>query len=285
MSHTQPCTIPDVQSLEDARRIPINQVGIKGIRHPIRVKDRSDGEQRTIATFNMYVNLPHHFKGTHMSRFVQLLNEQEREMHVLSFQDLLVTMTHRLEAEAGHITMSFPYFINKQAPVTGVESLMDYEVELLGDYRAERPEISVKVVVPVTSLCPCSKEISAYGAHNQRSHVTVGVTTQAFVWLEELVELVESEASCELFGLLKRPDEKYVTERAYDNPKFVEDMVRDVAARLQRDTRVLAYSVESENFESIHNHSAYARIEVDKRRAVPASMGERILNDEGASGG
>lgn len=256
--------IPDVQSSADTRRLAINKVGIKDIRHPIRVKDRSAGEQHTIATFNMYVNLPHNFKGTHMSRFVEILNRHEREISVTSFKDMLVETTRRLEAQAGHIEMSFPYFVNKSAPISGVQSLMDYAVTLIGEYRDNRPAIYIRVVVPVTSLCPCSKQISDYGAHNQRSHVTLKVRTRGFVWIEELIDLVEEEASCELYGLLKRPDEKYVTERAYDNPKFVEDMVRDVAARLNTDDRIRAYMVESENFESIHNHSAYAMIEHDK---------------------
>jgi GTP cyclohydrolase I len=256
-----------VQSSKDTRQIAINKVGIKDIRHPVRVKDRSDGEQHTVANFNMYVNLPHNFKGTHMSRFVEILNSHEKEIGVESFKDMLQEMTARLEAQAGHIEMNFPYFVNKQAPVSGVRSLLDYDVTLIGEIRNGKPELYVKVVVPVTSLCPCSKKISDRGAHNQRSHVTVQVRTRGFVWIEEIIDLVEEEASCELFGLLKRPDEKHVTERAYDNPKFVEDMVRDVAVRLNGDERFSAYVVESENFESIHNHSAYALIEHDKESA------------------
>ncbi len=260
-------TIADVQSSADTRRIPIDKVGIKDIRHPVQVRDRSGGEQHTIANFNMYVNLPHDFKGTHMSRFVEILNNHEYEIGVDSFKQMLFEMTERLEAEAGHIEMAFPYFVNKTAPVSGVPSLIDYQVTFVGEIRSGRPCMLIKVVVPVTSLCPCSKEISAYGAHNQRSHVTVTVRTRGFVWIEDLIDIVENEASCELYGLLKRPDEKYVTEKAYDNPKFVEDMVRDVAARLNQDERVGAYVVESENFESIHNHSAYAMIEKDKEEA------------------
>jgi len=252
-----------VQSRADTRRIPINRVGIKDISHPVRVKDRSAGEQHTIATFNMYVNLPHNFKGTHMSRFVEILHA-EREISVESFGTMLERMTQRLEADAGHIEMTFPFFVMKKAPVTGVESLMDYRASLIGERRNGRNEMWVKVVVPVTSLCPCSKKISAYGAHNQRSHITITAKLRRHMWIEELIEIAESEASCELYGILKRPDEKYVTERAYENPKFVEDMVRDVAARLNADDRIAAYVVESENFESIHNHSAYALIERDK---------------------
>ncbi|MDH5183623.1 MAG: GTP cyclohydrolase FolE2 [Gammaproteobacteria bacterium] len=257
-------TIADVQNSQDTRQIPINKVGIKDIRHPIKVSDRSGGEQHTIANFNMYVNLPHNFKGTHMSRFVEILNNHERELTVKSFKEMLSEMIERLEAEAGHIEMSFPYFVNKKAPVSGVESLMDYDVTFIGEIKNGTPEMSLKVLVPVTSLCPCSKKISDYGAHNQRSHVTITIKTKDFVWIEDIIDLVEKEASCELYGLLKRPDEKQVTERAYDNPKFVEDMVRDVAARLNEDDRINYYMVESENFESIHNHSAYALIEKDK---------------------
>ena len=255
--------IEDVQGHADTRRLPINRVGIKDIRHPVRVKDRSAGEQHTIANFNMYVSLPHNFKGTHMSRFVEILHG-EREISVESFRAMLEKMTQRLEADAGHIEMTFPFFVMKKAPVSGVESLMDYHASLVGERRNGRTEMWVRVVVPVTSLCPCSKKISAYGAHNQRSHVTINAKIRSHLWIEEIIEIAESEASSELYGILKRPDEKYVTERAYDNPKFVEDMVRDVAARLNEDARIAAYTVESENFESIHNHSAYALIERDK---------------------
>jgi GTP cyclohydrolase I len=267
--------IADVQSSADSRRIAIDKVGIKDIRHPVRVRDRSDGEQHTVASFNMYVHLPHNFKGTHMSRFVQILNGHERELSVTSFKEMLREMAESLESKAGHIEMSFPYFVSKKAPVTGVPSLLDYDVTFIGEISNGKPEMYIKVVVPVTSLCPCSKEISDYGAHNQRSHVTVQVRSKGFIWIEELIELVEREASCELFGLLKRPDEKRVTERAYDNPKFVEDMVRDVAGKLNSDDRVGAYRVESENFESIHNHSAYAMIERDKD--AEARMAEASL--------
>lgn len=264
MSKDKKTTMEDVQNSKDTRHIPINKVGIKDIRHPVRVADRTGGEQHTIANFNMYVNLPHNFKGTHMSRFVEILNNHEREISVKSFKEMMVEMTERLEAESGHVEMSFPYFVNKTAPVSKVQSLMDYEVTFIGDILKGDNHMTLKVQVPVTSLCPCSKKISEYGAHNQRSHVTVTVKINDFIWIEEIIDLVEEEASCELYGLLKRPDEKAITERAYDNPKFVEDMVRDVAARLNADDRISAYIVESENFESIHNHSAYALIEKDK---------------------
>ena len=265
MSETKP--MEDVQSSEDTRQIPINKVGIKDIRHPVRVADRSGDEQNTIANFNMYVNLPHNFKGTHMSRFVEILNNHEREITVKSFKEMMVEMTERLEADSGHVEMSFPYFVNKKAPVSGVMSLMDYDVTFIGDFVDGDNQFTLKVLVPVTSLCPCSKKISDYGAHNQRSHVTVTAKLKDFMWIEEIIDLVEQEASCELYGLLKRPDEKAITERAYDNPKFVEDMVRDVAARLNAEDRIVSYVAESENFESIHNHSAYALIEKDKTKS------------------
>ena len=257
--------IADVQSSPDTRRIAIDRVGIKAIRHPVVVADKSDGVQHTIAVFNMYVNLPHNFKGTHMSRFVEILNSYEREISVESFQTILREMTARLETDSGHIEMTFPYFINKSAPVSQVKSLLDYEVTFIGEIKNGEYFFTMKVLVPVTSLCPCSKKISDYGAHNQRSHVTISVRTNSFVWIEDIIRIAETNASCELYGLLKRPDEKYVTEKAYDNPKFVEDMVRDVAEVLNHDTRIDAYVVESENFESIHNHSAYALIEKDKK--------------------
>lgn len=254
----------DVQSSEDLRAIAINKVGIKDILHPVQVKDRAGQVQHTVANFNMYVDLPHHFKGTHMSRFVEILNNHEWEITVDSFKTMLTEMTARLDADCGHIEMSFDYFVNKKAPASGVQSLLDYKVSMIGAHKNGVNTINVKVLVPVTSLCPCSKKISDYGAHNQRSHVTVNVQTDDFIWIEEIIDIVEKQASCELYGLLKRPDEKIVTERAYDNPKFVEDIVRDIAAQLNSDDRIKSYIVESENFESIHNHSAYALIEKDK---------------------
>ncbi|MCB5186338.1 GTP cyclohydrolase FolE2 [Methylobacillus gramineus] len=258
--------IEDVQNTPDTRQLAIDKVGIKSIRHPVKVKDKTGGVQHTVATFNMYVFLPHNFKGTHMSRFVEILNTNEREISVDSFESILRAMVERLDADSGHVEMTFPYFVNKAAPVSGVESLSDYEVTFVGEINKGKYDITVKVVVPVTSLCPCSKKISDYGAHNQRSHVTVTALINDFIWVEDIIRLVEDQASCEVYGLLKRPDEKYVTERAYDNPKFVEDIVRDVAAQLNAQKKIVAYTVESENFESIHNHSAYALIEKDKRK-------------------
>lgn len=262
---TIPNTIEDVQNTVDTRHIAIDKVGIKAIRHPVLVKDKSGGEQHTVAMFNMYVHLPQQFKGTHMSRFVEILNMNEHAISIESFETILREMVKRLEAESGHVEMTFPYFVNKAAPISGVKSLLDYEVTFIGAIKNDDIEITVKVLVPVTSLCPCSKKISDYGAHNQRSHVTVTALINDFIWIEDIINLVEKQASCELYSLLKRPDEKYVTERAYDNPKFVEDMVRDVAAQLNAEKRIVAYTVDSENFESIHNHSAYALIENDKR--------------------
>lgn len=253
-------SIEDVQNLPDIRQLAIDKVGIKAIRHPVKVKDKTGGAQHTVATFNMYVHLPHNFKGTHMSRFIEIINANEREISVENFQMILNEMANRLEAKSGHIEMTFPYFINKSAPVSGVKSLLDYEVTFIGEVNNGQHDIQVKVLIPVTSLCPCSKKISAYGAHNQRSHVTVTLALKEFMWIEDMIAMVEAQASSELYGLLKRPDEKYVTERAYDNPKFVEDMVRDIATAFNKEPRIRNYIVECENFESIHNHSAYACI-------------------------
>ena len=201
-----------------------------------------------------------------MSRFVEILNNHEYEITVKSFKRMIEEMTELLNAESGNVEMTFPYFVNKAAPVSGVESLMDYVVSFIGKIENGKPEVLVKVEVPVTSLCPCSKNISDYGAHNQRSRITACVEMNDFIWIEELLEVIEKVASCELYGLLKRPDEKYVTEKAYDNPKFVEDLVRDIAVEFNNDDRIAAYTVESENFESIHNHSAYAMLTCDKKK-------------------
>ena len=244
--------------------MPINKVGIKDIRHPFSFVDKDKHQQATVGTFNMSVNLPHHQKGTHMSRFVALLNEDCQQLSLRGFASLLENMTKRLEADTGYLTTEFLYFINKSAPVTGVKSLLDYQVKLDGQWSKDDVKIKIKVVIPVTSLCPCSKKISEYGAHNQRSHITVEAYTDGQIFIEDIIQLVEKQASSELYSLLKRPDEKYVTELAYDNPKFVEDVVRDIAYALNEDDRVLAYTLEAENFESIHNHSAYAVIENNK---------------------
>lgn len=258
--------MPDVQSTPDTRQIPIQRVGVRGVRYPFSF-ETPQGVQATVGTFNLDVHLPADQKGTHMSRFVALLEHQKAPLSLAGFTGLVEDMLQRLEAEAGRIEVTFPYFINKTAPVSGVQSLLDYEVTLIGEIRGGKSTLSMKALVPVTSLCPCSKQISQYGAHNQRSHITMHVELAADLPVEELVRMAEEEASCELWGLLKRPDEKFVTERAYENPKFVEDLVRDIAMRLNQDERIVAYVLEAENFESIHNHSAYAVIERDKRKA------------------
>ena len=252
--------IEDVQNTVDKRHLDIDQVGIRSIKHPVEVKDKKGGVQHTVANFNMYVHLPHNFKGTHMSRFVEILNENDDAISVESFEKILKKMLVRLEANSCDLEMTFPYFINKEAPVSKVKSLLDYEVSFIGKIINGVFTNTTKVIIPVTSLCPCSKNISDYGAHNQRSHVTVTIETNKFVWIEDIIDIVEKQASCELYGLLKRPDEKYVTEKAYDNPKFVEDMVRDIAKDLKAHKKINNFIVESENFESIHNHSAYALI-------------------------
>ena len=253
----------DVQSSADHRKINIDKVGVKGVRHPVKIRDRSGEDQASVAEFNMYVYLPHNFKGTHMSRFLEILESQEKYISVKSFKDMLPAMSKHLESDAGVIEMTFPYFVEKSAPISGVKSLMDYQIDFIGQIKNGISDITLKVTVPVTSLCPCSKKISDYGAHNQRSHITITATTSdtdEILWIEDLIDVAEKSASCELYGLLKRPDEKYVTERAYDNPKFVEDIVRDVAHALNQDSRISRYTVEAENFESIHNHSAYALV-------------------------
>ncbi len=256
--------IEDVQNHPDTRNIPINKVGIKGIRHPFSFVDKNGHQQSTVGTFQMSVNLPHHQKGTHMSRFVALLNEDCQQLSIQQFPALLQKMTQLLEADTGYMTADFLYFINKSAPITGVKSLLDYQIQLSGSWSDGRSNITIKVLVPVTSLCPCSKKISDYGAHNQRSHITVEAITDGHIHVEDLIDLIEQQASSQLYSLLKRPDEKFVTEQAYDNPKFVEDVVRDIANALNNDERILAYTLEAENFESIHNHSAYAVIENNK---------------------
>ncbi len=255
--------LPDVQGSPDQRHLAIQRVGIKGVRHPVTIRNQAGESQHSVGLWNMDVHLPEAVKGTHMSRFVALLEERSGVLDIRAFRTLLATMIGKLNAEAGRIDVKYPFFITKAAPVSGVQSLLDIEVMLTGRIAQGRTDVSVTVVVPVTSLCPCSKQISDYGAHNQRSHVTIeaGLGDHDEIAVEELVRIAEEEASCEVYGLLKRPDEKYVTERAYDNPKFVEDLIRDVVQRLNDEPRIGRYVVEVENFESIHNHSAYARIE------------------------
>lgn len=257
--------MPDVQSSVDHRNIAIDRVGIRGVRHPIQVKTEA-GVQPSVAVIDLDVSLPGDKKGTHMSRFIALLQDQKSPIDAQQMRSMTSQMLPLLEAEAGQISLKYTHFINKTAPVSGVQSLLDYDVTWLALAKKVNGEVQVdlrlQAVVPVTSLCPCSKEISEYGAHNQRSHVTMTVelSPTSVLTIEDLVKIAEAEASCELWGLLKRPDEKFVTERAYDNPKFVEDLVRDVAGRLKSDARIQSFVVEAENFESIHNHSAYALI-------------------------
>lgn len=258
--------MPDVQSSTDHRNIPIDRVGIRGVRHPVSVVTPT-GVMPSVATFDLDVALPADKKGTHMSRFIALLQDHAQPVNADSLRELVAKMLDLLEAKAGQISLRYTHFVNKTAPVSGVQSLLDYDIcwNVFAKKDGEKvlTDLRLQAIVPVTSLCPCSKEISEYGAHNQRSHVTMNIELApgAGLTVEDLVKIAEAEASSELWGLLKRPDEKYVTERAYDNPKFVEDLVRDVAARLKADARIKSYVVEAENFESIHNHSAYALIQ------------------------
>ena len=258
--------LPDIQNRQDSRGIAIDKVGIKDFRLPVHVRDRNNIGQHTVAECSMYVNLPDNFKGTHMSRFAEILHTEEFEVTLDSLKTTLSAMTVSLEARDAYIELAFPYFIKKSAPVSGISSMMDYKVTLIGELVNEKYSIFIKAVVPITSLCPCSKEIARYGAHNQRSYVTVTAEIKRFVWFEEIIRIVEQAGSCEVYGILKRPDEKYVTETAYENPKFVEDIVRDIAVELNKESRVVAYEIMSENVESIHNHSALAVITHDKRK-------------------
>ena len=256
-------TIPDVQSYQDTREIAIDEVGIKDLKHPIVFKD-GDATQHTIANVYMAVSLPADRKGTHMSRFVKLLNDEIDEISITDMPALLSNMTELLAAEEGIIEFEFPYFLTKTAPVSGLKSKIDYGLHIQArrariDNKMEN-KIFLSVTVPVTSLCPCSKEVAAYSAHNQRSHIIITVDESTRLTAQALIRIAEKQASSELYGLLKRSDEKFVTEHAYDHPKFVEDMVRDVAAELKDHEDVFGFVVETENFESIHNHSAYASI-------------------------
>jgi GTP cyclohydrolase I len=253
----------DIQNHKDDRNIDIDQVGVKGIRYPITVLDKNMGEQQTVAEINMYVNLPRYYKGTHMSRFVEILNEHSRRISLQNFSEILDEMKERLNAESAHMEITFPYFINKTAPISGSEGLMEYKCTFKGSLN-KGSDVVTMIRVPISTLCPCSKEISDFGAHNQRGEVRLQVRFKRFIWIEDLIRLVEESASSDVYSVLKREDEKYVTERAYNNPKFVEDIVRDIAQKLNGDSNITWFSVESENFESIHNHSAYAYVEKHK---------------------
>ena len=254
--------LPDTQNTKDIRNIVINQVGIKDILHPINFVNRNNESYPTVANFTMTVRLPENVKGTHMSRFIEILNDGECSFGIDTFMNLVQTVADKLDSSDAQIIVDFPFFRNKKAPSSGVESLLDYKVALTGTVVNGEPELTLKVVVPVTSLCPCSKSISKYGAHNQRSHITIEAKAAKgeTIYLEDLIDLAEEKASSELYAILKRDDEKVVTERAYENPAFVEDIVRDIAVELNANKKVNFYCLESENFESIHNHSAYALI-------------------------
>jgi GTP cyclohydrolase I len=255
----------DIQNQKDHRNIAIDKVGVKNIRYPITVLDKAIKTQQTVAAINMYVDLPKDYKGTHMSRLVEILNEHDRMISIKNFSDILSTMKKRLNAESAHIEISFPYFIMKTSPATRSPGLMEYQCTFEGSLNKGK-DLIVMIQVPITTLCPCSKEISAHGAHNQRGNVKLQVRFKKFVWIEDLIKLVEECASCEVYSVLKREDEKYVTEKAYQNPKFVEDIVRDIAEKLENDNNIIWFAVESENFESIHNHNAYAYIERSKEK-------------------
>ena len=254
--------LPDTQNTKDIRNIVINQVGIKDILHPIKFVNRDNESHPTVANFTMTVRLPENVKGTHMSRFIEILNDGDCSFGIGTCMNLVQTVADKLDSSDAQIIVDFPFLRNKKAPSSSVESLLDYKVTLTGTIVNDEPELTLKVVVPVTSLCPCSKSISKYGAHNQRSHITIEAKAAKgeTIYLEDLIDLAEDKASSELYAILKRDDEKVVTERAYENPAFVEDIVRDIAVELNTNKKVYFYCLESENFESIHNHSAYSLI-------------------------
>jgi len=254
-------SLPDTQNQKDVREIPINKVGVKNLKYPIALKDKENEIQHTIATISMTVDLPMHFKGTHMSRFVEILQNEKREIHIDSVYNILEEMQKKLHANTAHMEMEFIYFREKKAPVSKKPSLIDYKVRFHAIMDKDKKDFMMTVIVPVTTLCPCSKNLSDYGAHNQRGEVTVALRFTDMVWIEDVISIVEKSASSELYTLLKREDEKFVTERAYENPVFVEDLVRNIVLGLKNIKNIIWYSVEAENFESIHNHNAYAMIE------------------------
>ncbi len=255
--------LPDIQSSLDKRNIPIQKVGIKGLYLPVQIKTLC-GNMSSVASIDMYVYLPGNIKGTHMSRFIQVIQEHNYPLSFSVLHNLMKDMLERLEANNGFIRISTPYFIEKSAPVSGVKSIMDYKLSFEIETNNKEIKFIQEVQVPVKSLCPCSKGISDYGAHNQRSSIIIRAVLKEHMPAEELIRIAETQASCELWGILKRADEKYVTEKAYDNPKFVEDLVRDIAVELNKESRIVSYELSSENFESIHNHSAYAYIQHTK---------------------
>lgn len=256
--------LPDIQNSVDVREIPIDKVGVKNIKYPIVVKDKDNELQHTIATISMTVDLPKEFKGTHMSRFIEILQCKEHEIHVDSIDSILSDMQKKLHSTVAHLEIEFPYFKEKKAPVSGKPSLIDYVAKFHAVKSRNKTDFILGVKVPVTTLCPCSKNIAKYGAHNQRGEVSIAVRFKDTVWIEDLISVAEESASCELYSLLKREDEKFVTEKAYENPVFVEDLVRNVALKLRGNKNITWFSVEAENFESIHNHNAYAHIESHK---------------------
>lgn len=251
----------DIQNQRDYRNIPIDKVGIKNLRYPVTVRDRREGFQHTVAAINMYVDLPHKNRGTHMSRFVEMLHMLRPEVSLNTFSATLEQMKKHLNAASAHIEVTFPYFIEKRAPVSESPGLMDYTCSIMGSSDPNgNIDLVSEVIVPISSVCPCSKEISDVGAHNQRGEVRLSTRFKKFIWIEDMIELVEASASCDVYSVLKRVDEKNVTEKGFTNPKFVEDIVRDIAKKLKKDTNITWFSVSAENFESIHNHSAYAHI-------------------------
>ena len=256
----------DVQNFKNKNGIDIDRVGISRLKYPIQVLDRKNKKQQTTAEVNISVNLPRHFKGTHMSRFVEILNEYRGEITIRNMGDILRHIAEKLNAQSAHMDISYLYFIEKSAPISKQKSFMDYKCRFIGSYSNGEDDFILEVKVPILTLCPCSKEISDYGAHNQRSEVTVQIRFNDFVWIEDIVKIVESVASSDLYTLLKRSDEKYVTEKSYDNPRFVEDIVRLVSKKLLSNKNITWFKVESQNFESIHNHNAFAIIERDKRK-------------------
>ncbi len=255
----------DIQNQTDHRRVEINKVGVKNIEYPITVLDKRHRVQHTVGKVNMYVNLPHHFKGTHMSRFIEVLNEYRGTINIKAISKILYKMKEKLNAKAAYLEVEFPYFIEKRAPVSRAKSLMGYTCQFLASLTERQNSLVVGVTVPVTTVCPCSREISRRGAHNQRSMVTVQVEFRKFFWLEDLIRLIEHSASAPVYSLLKRSDEKLLTEQAYENPMFVEDVVRNIALKLNSHPNITWFQVESENQESIHNHNAYAFVEKGKR--------------------
>ena len=261
MKTNKPSELTDIQKEHDHRELPIDKVGVRNLRFPIRIRDKAHVHQNTIATIGMYVDLPHQFKGTHMSRFIEVLNAHGNTIHVENIPKILSTMQEKLHAQTAHLEMNFPFFLEKTAPITNKTGLLDYGAAFDATANGTEIDFVLEVRVNVTTLCPCSKAISSHGAHNQRGEVTVQLRSKETVWIEDVIGLIEASASSELFSLLKRPDEKYVTEKAYQNPVFVEDLVRNAATRLNEHPSVTWYKVGAENFESIHNHNAYASIE------------------------